>query len=132
MAVIDWGSIAELAHEAEIAEQHADEFDHVSISLSVNSGVITSLAEALRLAMVTDQIAWERGIALAQLEEIGAHFGENMDSFAKVIRCKDCDNYNKEHMRCIFFGDELDENEYCSHGKPRGKNNERTDEQGDG
>lgn len=132
MAVIDWGCIAELAHKAEIAEQHADEFDHVSISLSVNNGDLPSLAGALRLAMMADQLAWERGIALAQLEEIGAHFGENMDSFAKVIRCKDCYNYTKEHMWCTFFGDELDENEYCSHGKPREKNNERTDEQGDG
>lgn len=39
-----------------------------------------------------DQIRWERDVAIAQLESIGASLGEKMDGFHRVVTCKNCAN----------------------------------------
>ena len=67
-----------------------------------------------QLAQAYAQACRVRDMALAQLEDIGAGYAEKMDDFVRVVRCKDCKNWD--------FGDcyrqELTRpDDFCSYGE---------------
>ena len=70
------------------------------------------------------QTIWERDVALAQLNEIGKGFGEEMDDVATVIRCKDCKyaEYDEDlpnQYYCPNFESMVQSYFYCWWGKRR-------------
>lgn len=44
---------------------------------------------------VLEQYKWERDTAIAQLEELGIGFGQKKPDMVEVVRCKECESWNK-------------------------------------
>lgn len=71
---------------------------------------------------VWKQTAWERDIAIGQLEEHGITFGCIAPDVLEVVRCKDCKYWDKATIRkgfliCPASGMEIMAEDYCSYGK---------------
>lgn len=66
-------------------------------------------------------VRWERDMAMAQLEDIGAGFTEKMDDFSRVVRCKDCRFYHsgEELHYCRQNLRRVEETDFCSYGERR-------------
>lgn len=73
-----------------------------------------------------DQIFWERDIAMSQLEEHGIPFGGIAPDVLKVVRCKDCEYWNRNNISCeglakCVTGESgiryRNKNDFCSRGK---------------
>lgn len=73
-----------------------------------------------------EQIRWERDIAMQQLKDHGIPFGSKADNVVKVIRCKNCENFDllddglsgfcTDCNRCRELGD------FCSYGESKEDN----------
>lgn len=75
-----------------------------------------------RLDGYTEQIRWERDIAIQQLKELGYEFGEDTSGDPKVIRCKDCKHFQNGHI-CQYFSRygtiEMKPDDFCSRAERR-------------
>ena len=72
-----------------------------------------------------DLVREERDIAAWSLGLIYSAYGENFDDVVKVVRCKDCQNWQTEwetaggHHFCPMIGRGTDEQFYCADGERR-------------
>ena len=65
---------------------------------------------------VLDQVRWERDVAIKQLEEHGIPFCGKAPDVVKVVRCKDCKQYNG-HRYCTYFAETVLDDDFCSYGE---------------
>lgn len=74
-----------------------------------------------------DQVLWENDILRRQLQEIGKHFGEQMEDVVHVIRCENCDHYYYADNRvpeerdwvCAISGKPKNKDDFCSRAIPK-------------
>lgn len=68
---------------------------------------------------VWKQTAWERDIAIEQLEEHGIPFGGIAPDVVKVVRCKDCKHYDLYRLLCKNgnMNGWINFDGYCSYGE---------------
>ena len=99
--------------------------------------IVTAPAvDAVRRA-VFEQILWERDTAIQQLKDHGIPFGGTAPGVVEVVRCKECEYWNREigwckqHSHFIATDGEachpwessewkmFDEDDFCSYGERR-------------
>ena len=77
----------------------------------------------LELAQAYAKACRERDMAMSQLADIGAGYGERMDNFVRVVRCKNCRYFaearanSKGFLICPASGMDITENDFCSYGE---------------
>ena len=63
------------------------------------------------------QVLRERDMAMSQLADIGAGYGERMDNFVRVVRCRDCKYWKCSAAFCKVTEQFVSEDGYCSYGE---------------
>ena len=86
----------------------------------------TACSWANNALAVYPQFKWERDTAIEQLDEYGISFGAKKDDdIVKVVRCKDCINFDYAFNYCDFLEAGVEgEDFFCAWGERKGGEDE--------
>jgi hypothetical protein len=112
----------------QLINQLKNDTDDVAILVGINrvgSGIDKLPTADVISAEAYNQVAWERDMAMQQIESYGVSFGSNAE-LAEVVRCKDCKEFephgngkagicrNKKLKPCLRYA-----TDFCSYGERR-------------
>lgn len=107
--------------DADALLEGREDHEVISTHLIWNAPTIDAVKQS-----VYNQVRWERDTAIEQLFQIGKGLGERMDDIVKVVRCKDCINWERtwtthspDYHYCSFIEYLTYESFYCAKAERR-------------